>query len=143
MSAIYFIIFVLFAVYIVFVWNSTKEFDTIVMRISYLAVGTLAITIITLVLFWISKIGVVYPKQEMVGEVRRIILLVFIPINGFVILTQFSSIVAQIRSGIVAKEDMEKRIKRIIIILVVMIVIECIYFKNIQTGLIEVINAKK
>ena len=143
MSAIYFIIFVLFVVYIVFVWNSTKEFDTIVMRISYFAVGTLAITIITLVLFWISKIGVVYPKQEMVGEVRRIILLVFIPINGFVILTQFSSIVAQIRSGIVAKEDMEKRIKRIIIILVVMIVIECIYFKNIQTGLIEVINAKK
>ena len=53
------------------------------MRISFILVGTLFITILTLILFWVSKFGITYPKKEMVGEVRKIILLSFIPINGF------------------------------------------------------------
>ena len=86
MSVINFIIFVLFVIYIVFVWNSTKEFENTIIRISYMLVGTLFITILTLILFLISKMGVEYPKQEMIGEVRKIVLLVFIPINGFILI---------------------------------------------------------
>lgn len=142
MSAIYFIVFILFVIYIIWTWKSTEGFETIVMRLSYIAVGTLFVAIITLILFGISKIGVEYPKQEMVGEVRKIILLIFIPINGFITLTQFSSVVANIKSGMVSKEDMSKKIKRLIIIFAVMIILECIYFKHIQTGLIGIINAR-
>ena len=78
MSLIYFIITVLFIIYIVFAWNSKKEFETVLMRISFILIGTIFITILTLILFWISKMGITYPKREMVGEVRRIILLSFI-----------------------------------------------------------------
>ena len=140
MSLIYFIITVLFIIYIVFVWNSTKEFETILMRISFILIGTLFITVLTLILFLISKIGVVYPKNEMVGEVRRIILLCFIPINGFITLTQASSIFTQAKSGMVSKEDIEKKIKRLIIIFIALIIFETIYFKNIQNGMIKIIK---
>ena len=141
MSVINFIIFVLFAIYVVFVWNSTKEFENTIIRVSYLLIGTLFITILTLILFWISKIGVQYPKKEMIGEVRRIILLVFIPINGFITLTQAASIFAQAKSGMVSKEDMQKKIKRFAIIFVVLVVFEAIYFKNIQNGIISFIQS--
>ena len=141
MSVINFIIFVLFAIYVVFVWNSTKEFENTIIRVSYLLVGTLFITILTLILFWISKIGMQYPKKEMIGEVRRIILLVFIPINGFITLTQAASIFAQAKSGMVSKEDMQKKIKRFAIIFVVLMVFEAIYFKNIQNGIISFIQS--
>ena len=142
MSPIYFIVFLLFVVYIVWTWNSTKEFEDNLLRISFIFVGTLFITLLTLILFWISKIGVEYPKKEMIGEVRKIILLSFIPINGFIILTQTASIFAQAKSGMVSKEDMQKKIKRLVIIFIILIVIEAIYFKNIQNGMIKIIQNK-
>ena len=142
MSLINFIIVVLFIIYIVCAWNSTKEFENILLRISFILVGTLFITIFTLILFWLSKIGVEYPKKEMIGEVRRIILLSFIPINGFITLTQSASVFTQAKSGMVSKEDMKKRIKRLIIIFVVLTVFEAIYFKNIQNGMIRIIQNK-
>ncbi len=138
----YFIIFILFIFFIVFAWNSTKEFETPIMRISFLGVGTLFITIITLILFQISKIGVNYPKEEMIGEVRKIVLLMFIPINGLITLTQSASIFSQIKSGIVPKKKMQKRLKIFASIFVIIIVMECIYFKDIQNGIINLINAK-
>jgi len=141
MSLINFIIFVLFIIYVVFVWNSTKEFENIIVRVSYIFIGTIFITILTLILFWISKIGVEYPKREMVSEVQRIVLLVFIPINGFITLTQVASIFTQAKSGMVSKEDMEIKIKRMIIIFIVLIIVEIIYFKNIQNGLIRFIES--
>ena len=144
MSLINFLITVLFIIYIVFAWNSTKEFDTMLMRVSFIIVGTIFITILTLILFWISKIGITYPKKEMIGEVRKIILLSFVPINGFIILTQAASIFIQAKSGIVSKEDMEKRIKRLVIIFIILIFFEAIYFKNIQNGIIKIMqNIKK
>ena len=142
MSLINFIIVVLFIIYIVCAWNSTKEFENNLLRISFIFVGTLFITLLTLILFWISKIGVEYPKKEMIGEVRKIILLSFIPINGFLILTQTASIFAQAKSGMVSKEDMQKKIKRLVIIFIILIVIEAIYFKNIQNGMINIIQNK-
>ena len=142
MSLINFIIVVLFIIYIVCAWNSTKEFENNLLRISFILVGTLFITLLTLILFWISKIGVQYPKKEMIGEVRRIILLSFIPINGFITLTQSASIFAQAKSGMVSKEDMQKKIKRLVIIFIILIVFEAIYFKNIQNGMIRIIQNK-
>ena len=141
MSLIYFIIIILFTIYIIFVWNSTKEFENTLIRVSYIFIGTLFITLLTVILFWISKIGVEYPKKEMIGEVRRIILLVFIPINGFITLTQASSIFVQAKSGMVSKEDMQKKIKRLIIIFIMLIIVEIIYFKNIQNGMIKFIES--
>lgn len=142
MSPIYFIVFLLFVVYIVWTWNSTKEFEDQKIRIAYLIVGTLFIAMVTLIIFLVSKIGVNYPKKEMVGQVQKIVLLVFTPINGFVVLTQLSSVFQQIRSGMVSKEKMDKKIKTLLIVFIILIIIECIYFKNVQYGIIKIINSK-
>lgn len=142
MTAINFIIFILFVVYLVWTWSSTKEFETILMRISYIVIGTIFIAVITWLLFVISKIGVEYPKEEMIGQVRRIVLLAFIPINGFIVLTQCSSIFSQVRSGMVSKEDLSKKIKIRLIVFAMLVIFEVIYFKHIQYGIINVINAK-
>ena len=139
----YFIIALLIIVYFISSWKSTKDFENIATRISYVAIGTIFVTILTLILFGISRIGIEYPKQEMIGEVRKIILLAFVPINGFVILTQFSSIAANIKSGILSKDELNRRIKILSIICIALIVLECFYLKNIQNGLIQIINSKK
>ena len=143
MQTIYFIIFILLAMYIVFTWNSTKEFETIISRISFVIIGTLFISLFTLVLFYISKIGVVYPKEEMIGQIRKIVLLVFIPINGFLTLTQLASIFAKVKNDMISKEELSKKIKIFAIIFIVLIIIECIYLKRFQVDIIEMMNNMK
>ena len=141
MSAIYFIIFILFISYLVWTWKSTKEYESIISRASYILVGSIFITVVTLVIFEISKMGVIYPKDEMIGEVRKIILLIFVPVNGLIVLTQSASVFSQVKSGMVSKEDMSKRIRILAVVFIIMIIIECIYFKSIQNGMIKIINA--
>ena len=140
MSLIYFIITMLFIIYIIFAWNSTKEFEKTIVRFSFVLVGTIFIAILVLFLFWISKIGVMYPKKEMIGDVRKIILLTFIPINGIIILTQAANIFAQAKNGILSKEELQRKVRKLITIFVVLIVLEAIYFKNIQNGIIKIIQ---
>lgn len=139
----YFIIFILFVFFIVWSWNSTKQFETPLYRIIFLIIGTVFVTLVTLILFQISKSGVNYPKEEMIGEVRKIILLIFVPINGFILLTQGANIISQVKSGIVSKENYNRKIKILIVICIILIIFECIYFKSIQNDIIKVIVSRQ
>jgi hypothetical protein len=142
-TTIYFIIFILFVFFILWTWNSTKEFEGIFTRISYIVIGTAFIALLTLVIFLFAKIGVEYPKQDMVGQVRRIILLIFTPINGFAVLPQVANIISRVKNGNISNEDLQKKIRVVLIICIVLIIFECIYFKNIQTGIIDLIKTKQ
>ena len=69
-------------------------------------------------------------------------LLLFMPINGFLSLPHIASIKTAISLG---KENDEKIKKKIIIlgiILVVGIVIETVYLKDFQNGIIQIVNTK-
>ena len=142
MLTINFIIFILFVVYIVVTWRSTEVFEGIPTRILYLVIGTAFVSMLTFIFFLFSKIGVEYPKPEMVGEVRREILLIFIPLNGFIILPQIANFIARVKEGDTSKEELQKKMRRILIICVVLIIFECIYFKNIQNGIIEFLQER-
>jgi hypothetical protein len=79
----------------------------------------------------------------MVGQVRRIILLIFTPINGFAVLPQVANIISRVKNGNISNEDLQKKIRVVLIICIVLIIFECIYFKNIQTGIIDLIKTKQ
>ena len=142
MSPIYFLVFILFVFFIIWTWSSTKEFETPVVRVSYIFIGTIFITLLTVALFQISRIGVIYPNDEMIGEVQKIVLLIFVPINGFIVLTKCAGLFAQIKGDMLSKEDLKKKIRNYIIIFVIMIALECIYFKRIQFGIINIVNSR-
>ncbi len=137
-----FLIFILFVTYIVSTWKSTIDFEGIPVRVLYILIGTLAILVLTLIFFAFSKIGVNYPKQEMVGEVRNWILLIFVPLNGFIILPQIARLIGLIKAEETTKEDFQKKVRRFLIIFIILIIFECIYFKSIQNGIINFIELK-
>ena len=140
---IYFIIFLLIVVYVTWTWNSTEKFENTSTRIAFLIIGTLFVILLTFILFLISKIGVDYPQQEMIGEIRKIILLVFVPINGFLILPHVARIVINKQDKKASTKDLQKKVKRLFIIIIILIILECIYFKDIQTGILNYINIKQ
>ena len=94
---IYLIIALLFCVLILWTWNNTKDYESTVERIKYTAIGTIVIFLITLIYFTISKIGITYPKPEMVKEVRKMTTLLLTPINGFLSLPHIAIIKAHIK----------------------------------------------
>lgn len=139
---IYLIIFLLYVVLLFWTWNNTKDFEKIEQRIAYMGIGLIVLGIITFIIFNISKIGVNYPSQDIVREIRKISLLLFIPINGFFSLPHIASIKSEIRLGKVEHEKSKKKIIILGIMFIVGIIIEIIYLKDFQNGIIQILNAK-
>lgn len=135
-----FLIFLLFVVYVVITWRSTKNFEGIPTRVLYMAIGTAFIALLTFFFFLFSSIGVEYPKEEMIGEVRTKILSIFIPLNGFIVLPQIASFIGRVKDGDTSKEELQKKMRIILITCIILIIFECIYFKNIQNGIINLLS---
>ena len=139
---IYLIIILLFFVLILWTWNSTREYENISKRIIYIFVGIIAILFITYIFFNISKVGITYPKQEMVKQVRKIAILIFTPINGFLSLPHIALIKTKIESKSEEEEKIKKRIIILAIIFIVSTIIEINYMKGFQNGIIQMLNKK-
>ena len=139
---IYIITAVLFAVLLFWTWNNEKNFETSSEKIIFMIIGLIALGIITFIIFNISKSGIEYPNNEILNEVRKIALLIFIPINGYLSLPHIANLKYEIDEGI----DDEKTKRKIIIlgiVIIVAIIIEIAYLKDFQNGIINMLNAQK
>ena len=139
---IYLIIALLFCVLILWTWNNTEDYESAVERIKYTVIGTIVIFLITLIYFTISKIGITYPKPEMVKEVRKMTTLLLTPINGFLSLPHIAIIKTQIKQKIEENEKIKRKVIILAIILAISTLIEIIYMKDFQKGIIQMLNSK-
>ena len=139
---IYLIIALLFAVLIFWTWNNTKEFEETSERIIFIVAGIIVIAIITLIYFAISKIGITYPKTEMVKQVRKIAALVFTPINGFLSLPHIASLKLKIKLKTEEESKLKKKIIILGIVFVIATIVEINYMKDFQNGIIQMLNSK-
>lgn len=139
---IYFIIAVLFAVLIFWTWNNTKDFEETSKRIIFIVVGIIIVAIVTLIYFTISKVGITYPKTEMVNQVRKMVVLLFTPINGYLSLPHIASLKMKIKLKTEENSKLKKKIIILGIVLVVATIIEISYMKDFQNGIIQMLNSK-
>ena len=141
MLVIYLVIIILFIVLISWTWNNVKTYETTQQKVFYIIIGLIILAIETLVIFNISKKSVSYPNLEIMRQVRKIALLIFIPINGFLSMPHFASIFKELGEG----TDDEKTKKKLVIlgiIIIISIIVEISYLKNFQNGIIKIINSK-
>ena len=138
--AIYFIIVILFVVLLFWTWNNSREFQENTDKIKFILIGLMVLSLITWIIFNLSKIGIQYPNEDIMKELRKISVLLFIPINGFLSLPHMASIKSELHQ--VTRDD--EKIKRKIIILgivfILAIIIEILYLNDFQNGIIEMLN---
>ena len=139
---IYFIIAVLFVVLILWTWNNTRDFEETSERIIFIVVGIILTVVVTLIYFTISKIGITYPKAEMVKMVRKMVVLLFAPINGFLSLPHIASLKMKIKLKIEDEEKLKKKIIILGIVFIVATIVEINYMKDFQNGIIQMLNSK-
>lgn len=139
---IYLVIILLFVVLVFWSWNNTKEYKNVKERVKFITIGIVGLIIVTTIIFYISKIGIKYPNKEIENQVRKIVILIFVPINGFLSLPHIASIKAKMQEKMVEEEKIKKRIILLVIIFIVSIVIEINYIKGFQSGIIQMLNNK-
>ncbi len=144
MAVIYFIIIILFAVLFLWIWNNTKDFEDNLKKIKFVVIGIIALFIITFIIFNISKIGITYPNKEVLKQVRRISLLLCVPINGYLSLPHIAKILSDIKNNSVDDEKSKRRIIILTVITIIAIIFEIFYLKDFQKGIIEnLVNSAK
>ena len=141
-TLIYLIIAVLFVVLIFWTWNNTKEFEETSERITFIVIGIVIVAVITLIYFAISKVGITYPTAEMVKQVRKIAILLFTPLNGFLSLPHIASLKMKIKMKSENNSKLKKKIIILGIIFIVATIVEINYMKEFQNGIIHMLNNK-
>ena len=137
MIAIYFIIIILFAVLFLWIWNNIKDFEDNSQKIKFYIIGVAALFLITFIIFNISKIGITYPNKEILKQVRRIAILLSVPVNGYLSLPHIAKIISDIKSNSIDDEKSKKRIIILATIIFLAIIFEVFYLKDFQKGLIS------
>lgn len=136
MSIIISIIAIMIVILIGWTWSSLGNINK-KQKIIYIICGIVVVYIFTSIIYGISKIGIIYESQEAKYLIQRIFVLIFTIINGYLLLPYIFRKIDGINNNEIQKETLYKSIKKIIIAIIILFIIEIIYFKNIQNGILK------
>ena len=140
MPIIIIVIITIYLLLISLVWQNMGDIDK-TKKIVFIAVGIIAVFLITLIIFNISKINIAYQNKESERAVRNLIVPLFTGLNSLVIMPYISKTLNRLNEKEIEKEKFSKRILVILIIFLICITFECGYFKDIQKGIIQISNS--
>ena len=139
MTLISTIMLIMFLILLAWTWNSlgTIEKKT---KIILITCGILAVYILTLIIFSISKIGITYENKEAMKTIQNVFVILFSIMNGYVILPFIFKKLEQINNDEIEQEKITKSIIFLVATIIFIFVFETSYFGNIQNNILTMIN---
>ena len=110
-------------------------------KLIYIVVGTAVMYIITSIVYWFSTRGIEVTEVSERG--KDLITFLFVPINGIIMLPLLAKSYSKLKYGNLDKNVFLKRGIVLAVILLIVLIIECIYFKNIQQEVVNMLNAQE
>lgn len=107
-------------------------------RLIFIVVGLAVMYALTSVVYWISTNGIEITEVSETG--KNLITFLFVPINGLVILPLLAKSYYKYKTGGLDKSVLLKRGTVLAVLLVIVLIFECIYFKNIQEQVVNLIE---
>ena len=133
---------ILFLVLGIIIYNGLNGIDNKKKVIIFL-VEIIACLIFTITLFNISSIGVDYPSEQNKKIAMKTLVAIFTPINGILLLPNITRIINESQNGEICKDECNKKIKKFLSIFVLVLIIEVIYLRNTQIGILSNYNIQK
>ena len=140
MALVYFIAIGIMIVLFFWTKDSIKTIENTNLVIKMVSIVIIGVIIATLIIFAISKIGINYQSKQIYKEVKKVALMLFIPINALISLPQIAKIVEDIEAKQNENEKIKKRIIIIAVLIIIAIIFEIGYLKDFQNGIIELLN---
>ncbi|MBR3163612.1 MAG: hypothetical protein IKF17_05915 [Clostridia bacterium] len=129
--------------YIIFITSTLHNLSSVAnnkAKVLFILVGTIVILISTFIVFNISTAGVEYKNSDMLIKVRHMMLAVFIPVNGLIVMPYLANLLSKIGANEITQENFKKRAIIVVAVFCVVLIFECSYFKSTQIGIINIVN---
>lgn len=140
MPLILFFTLLLNIVAIVLTYNCLSKIDK-KERIIVVAVGIAVIYVLTSFVYWLSTKEIAIKEVSELG--KKIITFLFVPINSIIVLPLMAKSYNKYKTGRLASDKLRNRGIVLGIILLIVLIIECSYFKDIQNGVVKLIEENK
>ena len=109
-------------------------------KIACIIGGLVVVYIITLVIYNISKIGIVYENKEAMKLIQNVFVSLFTIINSYIILPYVFRKLDQINNEEIEKEQLKKSIIILVIIILAMGIFESSYLGSIQQEILSMMS---
>lgn len=130
---------ILFIVLGIIIYNGLNGID-LKKKIIIFIFEIIVCLIFTMILFNISSLGIEYPNSQSRGIARRILVTIFTPMNGILLLPNITRLINESQNGEIDKEECTRKLKKTLIIFILLIIIEFVYLKNTQIGILSNYN---
>ena len=107
----------------------------------FIIVGIAIMYMLVTGVYWLSTDKI--EMQELSEAVQNFIIFTFVPLNAILILPFAASSFKHFRNGKLRGDKLRNRYILLAIVFLIILIIEFFYFKDIQLGIIDIINSKK
>lgn len=120
--------------------HSLKLVESTKVKVGFIVTGFMLMLVSIWVTFYISISGLNYENAQIVGKVRNLLVAVFVPVNGLIVMPYLAKMLSKIGSNELTQEKFKKRLVILAIIYFAILIFECSYFKSTQIGILEMIE---
>lgn len=140
-----FIIIITIAIYIILITWSWKSLGNIERnkKIITIAIGIIAIYLITWLVFNISKQGIIYENEQIVSSIGKVIIAIFAGVNGLIIMPFIGKLLDKANEDEIEKQVFLRKILIIVVIFLIILWLECGYMKDTQEGILKIYHSMK
>ena len=139
MLIIYLTILIIYIVLTLWSLNSLERMP-IAKKIIYILANLLIIFIITNISYITSKENIQYESQEIMNNIKTVLLLLFTGINGIITITITCKQITKLQEENIDKVQFIKRIIIIFVVLLIIVYLECGYMETTQKGILQIMT---
>ena len=86
-------------------------------------------------IYWLSGIGVDSKLHE---ASKNYVLYLFVPVNVLLFIPYLASKYMKLKENVIKREDFAKRVEILAVLLILVLIVEFFYFRNIQTNIASI-----
>ena len=130
---------ILFIVLGIIIYNGLNGMD-LKKKIIIFIFEIIVCLIFTMILFNISSLGIEYPNSQSREIALKILVTIFTPMNGIILLPNITRLINESQNGEIDKEECARKLKKTLIIFILLVIMEFLYLRNTQIGILNNYN---
>ena len=133
---------IIYLILILWTWQNLGDISK-AKKIGIIVIGICILYVITLMIFQISSREINYESSEIQSSIRNTLVTIFAGIKGIIVMPQIGKIIDKVKQNDIKKQEIQKRITILLIIIVICFIFESGYMKDTQEGILKIYEAMK
>ncbi len=133
------IIIIIYLVAIAKTWTNLEELEKY-KKIIIIGIGIIVLYLLTNIIFSISTNSIEYQNGNMQNSVKNMLTILFTGINALIFIPWITKNVVKLKNNEIATKSFQMKLLIIGTLFVVCMIVENVYMKDIQKGILDIYN---